>query len=252
MASSQIIVVRRLHDAMRIVVARREHRARDTSRQTPIQGAQVLIVFALVRETVRSGRQRPCPDRRPAIRRVDDQRGLPCRQDGVARVEPVAPVEAQLATGRSPLRGRGILRVPGHDPLPMGRRHFLIIQVGSSLCGIEAAASAGAVFRRRPSVTVVRSWWQVGSDRTAERAEYNPETMPLYEYACQQCEHEFEALIRAGETPECPSCHGTSLERRLSVFAAHTKSTGAPTAVPAVGACGTCGDPRGPGSCSLN
>ena len=99
-------------------------------------------MFALVRETVRSGRQRPCPDRRPAIRRVDDQRGLPCRQDGVARVEPVAPVEAQLATGRSSLRGRGVLRGPGHDPLPMGRRHFLFSQVGSSLCGI-------GTFRRR-------------------------------------------------------------------------------------------------------
>ena len=76
--------------------------------------------------------------------------------------------------------------------------------------------------------------------------------MPLYEYACQQCEREFETLVRAGETPECPSCHGTDLQRRLSVFAAHTKGAGSVTAMPGPGACGTCGDPRGSGACSMN
>ena len=76
--------------------------------------------------------------------------------------------------------------------------------------------------------------------------------MPLFEYTCNQCEHEFEALVRAGETPACPSCQGTSLQRRLSVFAAHTKNAATLGSVPAAGACGTCGDPRGPGACSLN
>ncbi|OFW13282.1 MAG: FmdB family transcriptional regulator [Acidobacteria bacterium RIFCSPLOWO2_12_FULL_67_14] len=73
--------------------------------------------------------------------------------------------------------------------------------------------------------------------------------MPLYEYACKTCATRFEVLVRTGETPECPSCHGTTLERRFSVFAAHTG--GAPkAAVP--GPCGSCGDPRGPGACSMN
>jgi putative FmdB family regulatory protein len=75
--------------------------------------------------------------------------------------------------------------------------------------------------------------------------------MPLFEYACRRCDHQFEALVRASETPECPSCHATELERRLSTFAAHTTSDGA-AAMPATGACGACGDPRGPGACSLN
>ncbi len=75
--------------------------------------------------------------------------------------------------------------------------------------------------------------------------------MPLFEYACKQCDHQFEVLVRSGEKPQCPSCHGVDLERRLSVFAAHTATTGA-AEVPATGACGTCGDPRGPGACSLN
>jgi putative FmdB family regulatory protein len=77
--------------------------------------------------------------------------------------------------------------------------------------------------------------------------------MPLFEYACRQCDRQFEALVRGSETPECPACHSTELERRLSVFAAHTGSGGhAVEAMPAVGPCGSCGDPRGPGACSMN
>jgi putative FmdB family regulatory protein len=75
--------------------------------------------------------------------------------------------------------------------------------------------------------------------------------MPLYEYACKACRHEFEALVRNADAPECPACHGHELERRLSVFAAHTAGA-APKFTATPGACGTCGDPRGPGSCSMN
>ena len=76
--------------------------------------------------------------------------------------------------------------------------------------------------------------------------------MPLFEYACKRCDREFEFLARGNDTPECPSCHGTALERRQSVFAARTAapSSGA-TPVP-MGGCGACGDPRGPGACSMN
>jgi putative FmdB family regulatory protein len=74
--------------------------------------------------------------------------------------------------------------------------------------------------------------------------------MPLFEYACKECDHEFEALVRNSETPQCPSCHGTELQRRLSVFAAHTNGASVNSAP--VGACGSCGDPRGPGACSIN
>jgi len=74
--------------------------------------------------------------------------------------------------------------------------------------------------------------------------------MPLYEYSCKQCDRQFEALVRSGEAPECPSCHGHDLERRLSVFAAHTAGAAPKSFSP--GPCGTCGDPRGPGACSMN
>ena len=52
--------------------------------------------------------------------------------------------------------------------------------------------------------------------------------MPLFEYACKECTKQFEVLVRASETPECPSCHSTSLERKLSTFAAHTGGAAAP------------------------
>ena len=76
--------------------------------------------------------------------------------------------------------------------------------------------------------------------------------MPLYEYACSTCANQFEVLVRSSDMPECPACHGTALERKLSVFAAHTG--GAPTrkTFPSPGPCGSCGDPRGPGACSIN
>ncbi|HYA65655.1 MAG TPA: zinc ribbon domain-containing protein [Burkholderiaceae bacterium] len=72
--------------------------------------------------------------------------------------------------------------------------------------------------------------------------------MPIYEYACNACGHEFEALVRAGAVPECPSCHSTELGKRLSVF---TAASGSATAIPA-GPCATCGNPDGPGACALN
>lgn len=51
--------------------------------------------------------------------------------------------------------------------------------------------------------------------------------MPIYEYACKKCQVEFEALIRGDERPACPRCGGQSLERLLSVPAAHTSSSSA-------------------------
>jgi putative FmdB family regulatory protein len=76
--------------------------------------------------------------------------------------------------------------------------------------------------------------------------------MPLFEYACKECDHEFEALVRSTETPECPSCHGTTLQRRQSVFAARTAAGASTVSEVPMGGCGRCGDPRGPGACSMN
>jgi len=75
-------------------------------------------------------------------------------------------------------------------------------------------------------------------------------TMPIYEYACQDCGREFEKLVRSETVPECPQCHSTQLAKRLSVFAT---AASAPAALPAMsGPCGSCGHPDGPGSCALH
>ena len=41
--------------------------------------------------------------------------------------------------------------------------------------------------------------------------------MPIFEYECRACGHEFEQLVRAGDIPACPSCTGRDLEKRLSL-----------------------------------
>ena len=49
--------------------------------------------------------------------------------------------------------------------------------------------------------------------------------MPIFEYRCQSCAHEFEALVLKTTTPVCPSCQSTTLERLLSVPAVKSEST---------------------------
>ena len=72
--------------------------------------------------------------------------------------------------------------------------------------------------------------------------------MPIYEYACHQCGREFETLVRSSTVPDCPSCHSTDLEKRLSVFA--TAAPAAQAAPPVAGPCGSCGHAGGPGACA--
>ncbi|HEY6362179.1 MAG TPA: zinc ribbon domain-containing protein [Vicinamibacterales bacterium] len=43
--------------------------------------------------------------------------------------------------------------------------------------------------------------------------------MPIFEYACRACGHEFERLVRAGDVPACPSCGSGDLEKLLSLSA---------------------------------
>jgi putative FmdB family regulatory protein len=47
--------------------------------------------------------------------------------------------------------------------------------------------------------------------------------MPLYDFVCRACGHEFEALVRGAGAPACPECHGTDLERLLSSFVASSE-----------------------------
>jgi len=74
--------------------------------------------------------------------------------------------------------------------------------------------------------------------------------MPIFEYICKECQHEFEALVFGKDKAICPKCRSKKLAPQLSVFAAPAKGS-SPSSM-RTGPCGSCGDPRGPGSCSLD
>jgi putative FmdB family regulatory protein len=76
--------------------------------------------------------------------------------------------------------------------------------------------------------------------------------MPIFEYVCQECKNEFEALVFGRDKAKCPKCESKKLIPQLSVFAVSAKGAmGAPMSSGSGGACGACGDPRGAGACSL-
>lgn len=76
--------------------------------------------------------------------------------------------------------------------------------------------------------------------------------MPIYEYACDDCQHVTEALRAMADADEpvtCEKCASKRTRRAHSVFAAGRAD--APSAGPsgAPTGCGRCGDPRG--SCGM-
>ena len=48
--------------------------------------------------------------------------------------------------------------------------------------------------------------------------------MPIYEYRCSACQHDFEALVTSSSQPVCPACGSTTLEKHVSLPAAPGKS----------------------------
>ena len=67
--------------------------------------------------------------------------------------------------------------------------------------------------------------------------------MPIYNYACRQCDHAFEAFVQPGDEVECPECQADDLERLLSLPARPVQSVvSGCTADLSVPPCGpTCG-----------
>jgi putative FmdB family regulatory protein len=66
--------------------------------------------------------------------------------------------------------------------------------------------------------------------------------MPLYEYVCQDCSHEFEMLVNGNETVECPGCHGRKVEQQLSLPGRPKVTSGASLPM----GCNSSGPPCGP------
>ncbi len=52
--------------------------------------------------------------------------------------------------------------------------------------------------------------------------------MPIYEYRCNECGHEFEKLVRLmSGTPEieCPNCHSKNCKKAISLFGTSQSGT---------------------------
>lgn len=50
--------------------------------------------------------------------------------------------------------------------------------------------------------------------------------MPIYEYQCTSCHHEFELLVlKTSPVPACPQCNSQNLEQLLSGFAVDSEGT---------------------------
>lgn len=74
--------------------------------------------------------------------------------------------------------------------------------------------------------------------------------MPMYEYKCSKCNHQFEKLAKSmssTDAVECPKCGSKKTDRALSVFAVSSQS-GSQSA--GSGECCPCGKNRG--ACSMN
>ena len=56
--------------------------------------------------------------------------------------------------------------------------------------------------------------------------------MPIFDFRCRACGHEFEALVRAQDPPaRCPSCQHIDVEKLLSGFALKTAERSAAAAL---------------------
>jgi putative FmdB family regulatory protein len=49
--------------------------------------------------------------------------------------------------------------------------------------------------------------------------------MPIYEYSCKACNHQFETLVLPGTTPVCPSCASGDLDKLISTPAVKSETT---------------------------
>jgi len=68
--------------------------------------------------------------------------------------------------------------------------------------------------------------------------------VPMYDYACQKCDHHFEALVFDGDRVVCPVCAAEEVTRQVSLPAPGKVAT-----TPLPTACRSEGPPCGP-ACS--
>ena len=110
-------------------------------------------------------------------------------------------------------------------------------------CCPGASGTDHGEFHWYPSVRMesLRAWY-----RTSAGTRRYPTAMPMYEYACTKCSHQFEELVSAsGSTVvACPVCNSGKVDKLFSTFqrvrvgGGGLESAPAPTAGRAGGCCG--------------
>ena len=70
--------------------------------------------------------------------------------------------------------------------------------------------------------------------------------MPIYEYRCRGCGHDFEKYVHAASSGvSCPTCASAQVTRKLSIFGLKSDSGTVASTLPSGGGC--CG-----GGCSCH
>lgn len=49
--------------------------------------------------------------------------------------------------------------------------------------------------------------------------------MPLFDFACRDCNRTTELLVRGSDTPRCPACGSDALEKQVSLAALSSETT---------------------------
>ncbi len=76
---------------------------------------------------------------------------------------------------------------------------------------------------------------------------FERDSMPLYEFRCSSCHLDFDDLVRSADDISsvcCPSCGSGRVERKISVFSAHSAASPVQCPLPA-GGCPGCPEPGG-------
>lgn len=65
--------------------------------------------------------------------------------------------------------------------------------------------------------------------------------MPLYEYTCEKCGHDFEELVSGSAEVQCPACGSHATHKLISACARRSRGDGGDFSAPvSTGGCGSC------------
>lgn len=64
--------------------------------------------------------------------------------------------------------------------------------------------------------------------------------MPIYEYHCEGCGHDFECLVFGKEKPNCPACESSNVCRLMSACGFVSKGAGGKTVSSSSSSCSGC------------